>query len=203
MKILTNHFPSYDGRSRREIELLIHQSISRNLVVSFTILTAQSTADGLPFHTLLCSFLGVNFCFHQIPSFEAAFHRPDCPRSPFHPALQLSWVCSALWLVSACIPWLCILFLGGRVVTWIQQATWRSPANMQPFTKPQVSVQCQAKTAGMKSRRYDGDSQVRGKDCQVSAAELPPCPQVWFHPGMWHWCLSDPLEACLSFSVAG
>lgn len=63
----------------------------------------------------------------------------------------------------------------------------------------QVSMQCQAKRAGMKSRRCDEGSQERGKDCQVPAAALP---LVWSHPGMWHWCLSKPLEAFLSFSVA-
>lgn len=57
---------------------------------------------------------------------------------------------------------------------------------MQPFTNPQVSVQCQPKTAGMKGRRCDEDSQVGGKDCQVAAVVLPPCPQLWSHPGVWH-----------------
>lgn len=112
----------YDGRSRREIELLIHQSISSHLIVSLTIPTAQSTADGLPFHTLLCSFLGVNFCFHQIPSFKAALHGAVCPHSPSCPALQLFWTCSALWLDPACIPWFFVLFLGGGMITRILQA---------------------------------------------------------------------------------
>lgn len=57
---------------------------------------------------------------------------------------------------------------------------------MQPFPSPQVSVQCQAKIAGMNGRRCDEFSQVRGKGSQVPAAELPPYPQVWSHPGMWH-----------------
>lgn len=96
---------------------------------------------------------------------------------------------------------------GSSYCSW--EGEWSPGSCKQPKGVQQVCSllpahsECAAKTAGMKGRRCDGDSQVRGKDCWVPAAELPPCPQPWFCPGIWHWCLSDPLEACLSFSVAG
>lgn len=33
------------------------------------------------------------------------------------------------------------------------------------------------------------------------AASLTPL--LWSHPGLWHQCLSDPLEPCVSFSLVG
>ncbi|KAM6071827.1 storkhead-box protein 1-like isoform 1-T1 [Theristicus caerulescens] len=68
-------------------------------------------------------YLGDNFCFYYISSFKAAplaFHRAVCPHSPSRPALQLSWSCSALWLVPACVPQLCTSFLGGGTIPGIQ-----------------------------------------------------------------------------------
>ena len=52
---MTHPFPSssYDGRSRREIEL---SCICSSLVVSSPILTAWSSAAGLLFRSLFCSF---------------------------------------------------------------------------------------------------------------------------------------------------
>lgn len=138
----------------------LNSSISSTRVCS-PILTTQSSAVGLLFHSLFCSFflfLRANFCFYCISSFRVAsqvFHRAICPRLPPHPALQLSCTCTALWVVPTCVPWLC-MFLGRGMVPGIQQATWRRQSGTQPFTNAQVSVQLQVMTAAKKGRRCDG-----------------------------------------------
>lgn len=156
MKILTHHFPSsYHRWSRRKTDLLIHQSISSNPVVSFTIPAAQSTADGLlstiffvlfPFfrdQLLFQPYLFLQSCFLQscLPSFCIL----SCSAALLD--VQCSMVCSCMY------PMVVHLFPG-------RGNGHQGPARSMKESKQQaafyqVSVQCQAKRAGMKGRRCD------------------------------------------------